>query len=232
MNIKDNLKIVVIGIVAILLVTIIVIVLPKPTLKNKNDNNNNNPNNIQTNDEEYVSNEELIIDNIDFGKLFYDAEKLYASFTSYGTFKTSGTFVFDKESNNNYYLVTDTKYDTLDKIRNELNKYFTSSIVDNLLKAKVENYLLYKEIDGKLYRFGGYAGQYGYTNRENNLSVRKISDEKFIIHDKIVFGADTSMEKEGTYEHDYAIQKEGDNYKFVNFELPVTFYENVIEEKS
>ena len=117
-------------------------------------------------------------------------------------------------------------------VKNELNKYFTSSIVDSLLETKVENDLLYKEIDGKLYRFGGYASQYEYTNRENNLSVRKISDEKFIIRDNIVFKTPDSKEEQVIYEHDYAIQKEGDNYKFVNFELPATFYNNIIEEKS
>lgn len=224
MNDKEKLKkIIVIGIVIILLIVIIVIFIPK---KNSKSDNNNELDNIQNNDEEYVSNNDLVIDNIDFGKLFFDAEKLYASFTGFGTFKTSN------KSNDKYYLVTDTNYDTLEKVKNELNKYFISNIVNSLLETKVENDLLYKEIDGKLYRFGGYAGQYGYTNRENNLSVRKISDEKFILHDRIVFGADTSMEKEGTYEHDYAIQKEGDNYKFVNFELPVTFYGEIVKEKS
>ena len=51
---KNNLKIVIFAIVAILLVTIIVIVLPKPNLKN----NDNKPS-VQNKDEEYVPNNDL-----------------------------------------------------------------------------------------------------------------------------------------------------------------------------
>ena len=132
---------------------------------------------------------------------------------------------YETKYEDNYYLVKDRILSDMKLLKQELNKYFMDDIIDKLLNIKVDNkYPLYKEVNGKVYRFGGYVGQYDYLHRENNLSLEKVNDSKVIIHDKIVW----DMEESQTQNYDYTLEKDTDgNFKFINFELPASFYSEI-----
>ena len=167
----------------------------------------------------------LTINGIDYEEFFEDSEELYAKFTAYSSPSLDNSNIIEEE--NAYYLVTDEEFRNFDTLRTELNKYFTPQIVNELLEVKVEDkYPLYKEINGKIYRFGGYISQYGYDRGENNLSIINKTDEKITIHNKIVFRFDDyAMEQDSIYEYDYILEKDQNgNFKFTNFKLPVSFY--------
>ncbi len=190
-------------------------------------------NDFYENNSEYPTEKEdddLTIEDFDYQEFFEDAEELYAEFTGYlePDLNISNSI---KENDNNYYLVTDSAFKNMDTLKNELTKYFDIEIVNKLLDTKVNGkYPLYVEASGRIYRFGGFVGQYGYDMCKSNLSIVDKTNDRFTLHNKIVFDFDDdAMESSGIYEFDYYLEKDLDgNFKFTNFELPVSFYNNII----
>ena len=232
---EKSLKIIIIILVIIILSLGSYIFFDKVINKDNDIQENNNKYSNEDNDHDIEDSNEnhdknLIVDGIDYQEFFEEAEELYAKFTGYyePDLDSSNSI---KEGDITYYLVTDSIFKNMNTLENELNRYFSNEIVKNLLNKKVDNkYPLYKEINDRLYRFGGFVGQYGYNMGESNLNIVNKADDKFTIHNKIVFNFDdNAMETSGFYEYDYNLEKDLNGiFKFTNFELPASFYNYII----
>lgn len=165
---------------------------------------------------------DLVVDSTDFSKLFSEAQELYAIFSGNSHTK----YDCENQIEEYYCLVTDERFPNKEAVKNELNKYFSMNIVELLERKSFSDnlggeYKLYKEIDGKLYWFTGAVGQFDIDAAKNNLSIRKISNDKFVIHDDIF--AEFYNDYFYYQSYDYALIKDKDGkFKFVNFELPLS----------
>lgn len=96
-----------------------------------------------------------------FAEFYYEAERVYALFTGYrANIYTEGKFSDDGAD---YQAVDIGGCTTMAGLRALCEQYFDAALTDELLSTTVMNqYPLYREHNGKLYRFSGYVAQFGY----------------------------------------------------------------------
>lgn len=96
-----------------------------------------------------------------FAEFYHEAERVYALFTGYrANIYTEGKFSNDGAD---YQAVDIDGCTTMAGLRALCEQYFNAALTDKLLSTTVMNqYPLYREHNGKLYRFSGYVAQFGY----------------------------------------------------------------------
>ncbi|MBQ7940685.1 MAG: hypothetical protein IJ281_09975 [Clostridia bacterium] len=101
-----------------------------------------------------------------FAEFYHEAERVYALFTGYrANIYTEGKFSDDGAD---YQAVDIEGCTTMEGLRALCEQYFDAALTDKLLSTTVMNqYPLYREHNGKLYRFSGYAAQFGYDIGDN-----------------------------------------------------------------
>ncbi len=101
-----------------------------------------------------------------FAEFYHEAERVYALFTGYrANIYTEGKFSDDGAD---YQAVDIDGCTTMAGLRALCETYFDAALTDKLLSTTVMNqYPLYREHNGKLYRFSGYAAQFGYDIGDN-----------------------------------------------------------------
>ena len=118
-------------------------------------------------DDEPIDDEPIVIHLPDnFAEFYHEAERVYALFTGYrANIYTEGKFSDDGVD---YQAVDIGGCTTMAGLRALCEQYFDAALTDELLSTTVMNqYPLYREHNGKLYRFSGYAAQFGYDIGDN-----------------------------------------------------------------
>ena len=104
-------------------------------------------------------------------------------------------------------------------LKKYLQKHFSEEISEKLVNQN-NAYELFKDIEGKLYCIGGYAGLRFFSFTERSVVIKEQSDKKviFTLHMTAV-NADASNEYKT--QHDYTYEKQSDSHwVFTDFELP------------
>jgi len=180
---------------------------------NKNNQEENNNSNVQDNNNQ----EENL--NVDFTKLFKEAEELYSIFTEWTRIR-----IDNSQSKNflgtDYYLVTDKKFNfkSLEEMRKKLLEYF-----DNPIVIKLMNTSMFKEFEGKIYRQSIFS-QDIYDSANSNIKTIVINDKLVILTNDITYSRgigpnDKTISSTGYY---VVSKNESGNWIFKNFELPIS----------
>ncbi|MBQ2767129.1 MAG: hypothetical protein IJF49_03515 [Clostridia bacterium] len=101
-----------------------------------------------------------------FVQIYREAEHLYAMFTGYGSIEyVDRTIRYNGET---YQEFRHADFSTLAEMGNVVRQHFSEEITNTLMNKTVAGAgcPLYLEQDGQLYRFGGYAAQWGYSAAE------------------------------------------------------------------
>ncbi len=114
-----------------------------------------------------------------------------------------------------YYRVTDTKFDTMKKLRNYVLKYFSEDITDALI-----NVGMYMESDGKLYAVDAamdMAPPETILSRKAELTAHTKDLQNYLVTLSMDKDEDGKADSEKQYRYAYA--KSGDKWVFTSFEM-------------
>lgn len=97
-----------------------------------------------------------------FEQIYREAESLYALFTGYGSIGYDSKVI--EYNGQRYQGCSHRDFSSLVEMEAVISRYFSEEITSALMNKTVagDDYPLYVEQDGKLYRFSGYAAQWGY----------------------------------------------------------------------
>ena len=117
-----------------------------------------------------------------FIEFYYEAERAYALFTGYGdNIYTNSTF---SENGANYRSVDINGYTTLEELRSHCEQYFSPELTDELMSITVssEQHPLFREHDGKLYKFGGYVAIFAFdADGEYDMTLEGYENGKYTV---------------------------------------------------
>ncbi len=173
----------------------------------------------------FLVTENEITDNtlFEISGFFKEAEAVAAYFTGHGGSVTGENTEYEG-----------TRYDkfadcsTYSELESAVRRYFAPEIADIMLSKTIGELPLFLEQDGELYRFGGYAAQYGHDDcdvvitgfeeKENNLLEIK-AQISFNEYEEVV-----------TTEHTYTCKITDDGtYRFADdYELPIVLIMNKV----
>lgn len=97
-----------------------------------------------------------------FEQIYREAENFYAMFTGYGRIGYESRVI--EYNGQRYQGCSHRDFSTLAEMEAVISRYFSEEITSALMNTTVavDGYPLYLEQDGKLYRYSGYAAQWGY----------------------------------------------------------------------
>ncbi len=140
---------------------------------------------------------------------FKEAEEIFAAFTGYGIVEELGETL--ESDGHTYVAVKVADCTTLEKLRAAVYRSFEPELAESLLATEVGGAPLYIDRDGKLWRLGGYAGQWGYDIGYS--AIMTLADGRLSM--KLA-----TTKASGEFITSVATCELGSSGKFATFELP------------
>lgn len=130
---------------------------------------------------------------------------------------------------NQYYEVDLDGVLNRDELFSYLCTYFSENIATELINIKAEDDYLFKDINGKLFCFGGYVCVKPLSVNNSSIVIKERSDKKIIFRLTITATNDYDN-KSYTAEHDYVYEKLNDGkWVFADFTLPYHLISDISE---
>ena len=171
-------------------------------------------------------------------ELFNQAITAYSWFTPYVTNDIYNTEDSTELDGYNYFKAilqkgVDTDgapilLETQTELTEHLAKIFTAATANNILRLEGNNGgQIFTEVDGKLYRLGGFTSEYTNGNVQFSYQITLKSDKKATVTVTVEKDAEGS---EVNIAYDCSLAKTADGWRFDTFELPIAYVEENPDE--